>query len=493
MNNIPVVKLGIVAVSRDCFPMKLSRSRREAIVKACGAKKLDIVELDTIVENEKDAVKAVTEAEGKEINALVIFLGNFGPEGPLTMIAQKFPGPTMLCAAAEETTSCLMDARGDAYCGMLNASISADLRKVKTFIPEYPVGNAQEVADMIEEFIPVATVILGVKNLKIFSFGPRPTDFVACNAPIKPLFDLGVEVMENSELDLYDIFLEAKDHPDIPRVKAEMESELGKGNTYPELLQKLAQYECALIDFYNNNLGASKYGVFANKCWPSFEKYFGFVPCYVNSRLAQRGIPVACEVDIYGALTEYMITCATNETATLLDINNSVPIDMFKANPKIVDGYTIKDLFIGFHCGNTSAACMKDCSMKFQKIMHSLMEPDSEPNITRGTLEGTIKPGEISIFRLQATGDTHLQAYIADGEILNINPESFGSIAVFAIKQMGRFYRHVLIGKQFPHHAGIAFKHSGKALFAATKLLGVNDISFNQPAGMLYKNENPFA
>ncbi len=492
MKNIPVLKLGIIAVSRDCFPIELSRSRREAIAKECGVKKIDLVQLTTIVENENDVVTALKEASDKEINALVIFLGNFGPEGPLTMMAAKFEGPTMLCAAAEEATSCLKDARGDAYCGMLNASISADLRKTKPYIPEYPVGNAVEVADMIADFAPVARVILGVKNVKIFSFGPRPTDFVACNAPIKPLFDLGVEVMENSELDLYDIYLEAKDHPEIPRVKAEMEKELGAGNTYPDLLQKLAQYECALVDFYNDNLGASKYGVFANKCWPSFEKYFGFVPCYVNSRLAERGIPVACEVDIYGALTEYMITCATGEVATLLDINNTVPKDMFKANAEIAEGYTIKDLFMGFHCGNTSTSCMGDCSMKFQKIMHSLMEPDSEPNITRGTLEGTIKPGEVSIFRLQSTGDTHLQAYIADGEILNINPESFGSIAVFAIKEMGRFYRHVLIGKHFPHHAGIAFKHSGKALYAATKLLGVDDISFNQPKGMLYKNENPF-
>ncbi len=31
MNNIPVVKLGIVAVSRDCFPIVLSEKRRAAI------------------------------------------------------------------------------------------------------------------------------------------------------------------------------------------------------------------------------------------------------------------------------------------------------------------------------------------------------------------------------------------------------------------------------------------------------------------------------
>ena len=32
MKNIPEVKLGIVAVSRDCFPMSLSESRR---IKVC--------------------------------------------------------------------------------------------------------------------------------------------------------------------------------------------------------------------------------------------------------------------------------------------------------------------------------------------------------------------------------------------------------------------------------------------------------------------------
>ena len=35
--NIPEVKLGIVAVSRDCFPIQLSEKRRAAIVAACQA------------------------------------------------------------------------------------------------------------------------------------------------------------------------------------------------------------------------------------------------------------------------------------------------------------------------------------------------------------------------------------------------------------------------------------------------------------------------
>ena len=68
MQNIPVVKLGLVAVSRDCFPIALSEKRRAAIAEKCGQKKLDIVEIKTTVENEKDMLKAVEELKANECN-----------------------------------------------------------------------------------------------------------------------------------------------------------------------------------------------------------------------------------------------------------------------------------------------------------------------------------------------------------------------------------------------------------------------------------------
>jgi L-fucose isomerase-like protein len=242
-----------------------------------------------------------------------------------------------------------------------------------------------------------------------------------------------------------------------------------------------------------DNLGASEYGIFANKCWPSFEKYFRFVPCFVNSRLAARGIPVSCETDIYGALSEYIATCATELPPAILDINNTVPPDMYKKEKSKIGKYKNTDLFMGFHCGNVSSSCLVNGAIKFQLIMNRLMEPDKkEPDITRGTLEGQIKPGNITLFRLQSTADTILRSYVAEGEVLDIPSRSFGSTGVFRVKEMGRFYRHVLIEKKFPHHTGVAFKHTGKALFAAMKILGVEDVSFNQPEGMLYPDENPF-
>ena len=493
MNNVPTVKLGLVGVSRDCFPIELSRKRRIRVAEECRKKSISIAEIPTVVENEKDALKALDEIKAAGVNALVVFLGNFGPEGPTTIMAQRFDGPVMFAAAAEETGKDLINGRGDAYCGMLNASYNIGLRKLRPHIPDYPVGMPEEIAAMIGEFIPAARILLGLKRLKIFGFGPRPQDFLACNAPIKPLYDLGVEIMENSELDLYDLFLKAKGAPEIPAVAADMAKELGAGGGDPALLHKLAQYEVALTKFMEANLGASQYAVFANKCWPAYESYFGFVPCYVNSRMATRGIPISCEVDIYGALSEYMATCATMLPATLLDINNTVPYDMFKAAGKTVDGYKPNDLFMGFHCGNTSSTCLINGGLKYQLIMHRLIEPGKEPDVTRGTMEGQIKAGDITIFRLQGSADSVLRSYLAEGAVLDINPQSFGGIGVIAVKEMGRFYRHVLIEKRFPHHTAVAFAPVGKALFAALRMLGVEDIGFNRPKGMLYPTENPFA
>ena len=168
MENIPVIKLGLVAVSRDCFPIALSEKRRAAIAEKCGQKKLDFVEIKTTVENEKDMLKAVEELNAAGCNAACVFLGNFGPETPETLIARYFDGPVMFVAAAEGDGD-MINGRGDAYCGMLNCSYNLGMRHLKGYIPEYPVGNAGELADKIAEFIPIARVIVGLKNLKIIS------------------------------------------------------------------------------------------------------------------------------------------------------------------------------------------------------------------------------------------------------------------------------------------------------------------------------------
>lgn len=115
--------------------------------------------------------------------------------------------------------------------------------------------------------------------------------------------------------------------------------------------------------------------------------------------------------------------------------------------------------------------------------------------VTQGTLEGDIVPGNITFYRLQSSADNILRAYVAEGEVLPVATRSFGGIGVFAIPEMGRFYRHVLIEKNYPHHGAVAFGHFGKALYEVFKYIGVDvsEIGYNQPKSLPYPTENPFA
>ena len=493
MNNMPEVKIGVVAVSRDCFPESLSVNRRKNLMKAYTEKygTEGIYECPVcIVESEIHMVQALEDIKKAGCNALCVYLGNFGPEISETLLAKHFDGPKMFVAAAEESGDNLLDGRGDAYCGMLNASYNLQLRNVQAYIPEYPVGDAEECADMIHEFLPIARAVVGLQNLKIISFGPRPMNFLACNAPIKQLYNLGVEIEENSELDLFEAFNKHTGDERIPAIVKAMEEELGAGNKKPEILPKLAQYEITLKDWVEEHRGYRKYVALTSKCWPAFQTQFGFVPCYVNSRLTAQGIPVSCEVDIYGTLSEFIGTVVSQDTVTLLDINNSVPKDMYKEEIERKYNYTQKDTFMGFHCGNTASSKLSFCEMKYQKIMARALPEE----VTQGTLEGDIVPGDITFYRLQSTADNKLRAYVAQGEVLPVATRSFGAIGVFAIPEMGRFYRHVLVEKGYPHHGAVAFGHFGKELFEVFKYIGVpvDEIGYNQPAGVRYPTENPW-
>ena len=152
---------------------------------------------------------------------------------------------------------------------MLNASYNLKLRGVRAYIPEYPVGTAEECADMINEFVQITRTVIGLSDLKIISFGPRPLNFLACNAPIYQLYQLEVEIEENSELDLFGSFNAYDGDLRIASVVTDMEKELGDGNKKPEILAKLAQYELTLLDWIESHKDSKKYVAIAGKCWPA--------------------------------------------------------------------------------------------------------------------------------------------------------------------------------------------------------------------------------
>ena len=232
MMNIPEIKVGIVAVSRDCFPESLSVNRRKALADAYKAKygEADIYESPGLHRRKRDPYGAGTGGYQKAgCNATGSISRKLRTGDLRDTSRQTFRRTKNVTLRRLRKAETICWTTGDAYCGMLNASYNLKLRNIKAYIPEYPVGTAQECADMIHEFVPIARAVKALSELKIISFGPRPLNFLACNAPIKPLYDLGIEIEENSELDLFEAFNNHKDDERIPSIIKEMEEELGAG------------------------------------------------------------------------------------------------------------------------------------------------------------------------------------------------------------------------------------------------------------------------
>ena len=146
---------------------------------------------------------------------------------------------------------------------------------------------------MIAEFVPIARAIVALSDLKIISFGPRPLNFLACNARSISCISLGVEIEENLELDLFEAFNKHAGDARIPGVVADMEKNWVQAIRSLRVLEKLAQYE---LDLKRLDRGAQRIPQVCchrRKMLARVPDTVRFVPCYVNSRLTGQGIPVS--------------------------------------------------------------------------------------------------------------------------------------------------------------------------------------------------------
>ncbi len=497
MKNIPEVKIGLVVSSVDYLPSELAIAKRKELAdKYCSlydAESLYECQL-CLGDSEMHIKRALKELENAGCNALCVFLADYGAESTGTLLAQDFSGPVMFCALAEDDANSLQEERKDSYSGLLNSCYALYLRSTKVYIPVKPIGSIEKCAHMIRDFRSVAAAVLAVKQLKLISFGPRPASYYAAYAPEHALHALGVELEINSELELLNAYEKHKDDRRKVGIVAEMQQEMGTGCISDmSLLERMAQFELTLRDWIRNHKGSRKFVTLTNTCWPAFPISFGFVPCYVNSRLTLNGFPVACEVDVMGAVSEYIGQCVSGKAVTILNINNTLPLDVFEeqirghqfAGKEYVSG----DVFMGYHCGVTGSAYLEKAQLKPHYVNCKLIGEEK----SGGTIQGSIKPGPVTLFRLQATLTGGLKAYVVQGQILPVSLKTYGGRAVLAVPEMERFYRHVLIEEHYPNHTVVLFGHYGKLLSEALTALGIKNISYNHPQNIPYQSESVYA
>jgi L-fucose isomerase-like protein len=455
---------GIVVGNRGFFPDHLAKTGREEIIQvleAAGAKAIVLGPdeskygaVETYAESQRCAELFKKHAD--EIDGIIVTLPNFGEERGI-VDAIRLSGlkvPVLVQATPDRSDNMTIAVRRDSFCGKMsccNNMMQYGIQYSLTTLHTEAVQSAEFKADL-EWFSAVCRIVKGLKNLKIGSIGARPAAFNTVRYSERILESNGISV---DPIDLSEIFGRinrmADNDPTAQEKLAAIKGYVATQGIPDAALMKMAKLG-AVIDTWMKQTNCT---VSAVQCWTSMEEYFGVVPCTVMSMMSNNLIPSACEVDVPGVLSMYMLALASGTPSALLDWNNNYGSDPNKC--------------VCFHCSNLPKHFFKDVKMDFQEIIAGTVGKEN----AFGTCVGKVKAGAMSFARY-STDDRRgiIRGYTGPGRFTDDPLETFGGAGVAEIPQLQKLLKYIC-REGFEHHVAANFSEVSKAIHeAAVRYLG---------------------
>ena len=454
---------GVIVGNRGFFPDHLAKSGRDEMIAALEAAGARAVVLSP-EESKYGAVETFAESErcaelfkkhAAEIDGIIVTLPNFGEERGI-VDAIRLSGlkvPVLVQATPDRADAMTIVTRRDSFCGKMSCcnnlmqyGIAYSLTTLHTESP----ASAEFKADL-EWFGQVCRIVKGLKNLRIGAIGARPAAFNTVRFSERILETAGISV---EPIDLSEIFgriNRMKDTDDAAQEKLAAIKKYVTTSGIPEAaLMKMAKLG-AVVDGW---MKQTRCTISAVQCWTSMEEFFGVVPCTIMSMMSNNLIPSACEVDVPGVLSMYMLALASGTPSALLDWNNNYGGDPNKC--------------VCFHCSNLPKHFFKEARMDYQEIIAGTVGKEN----TFGTCVGRVKSGAMTFARY-STDDRRgvIRGYTGAGRFTDDPLETFGGAGVAEIPQLQKLL-HYICREGFEHHVAANFSDVSKAIHEAARYLG---------------------
>ena len=449
---------GIVVGNRGFFPDHLAKTGREEIIQVLEAAGATPIVLGP-EESKYGAVETYAESQrcaelfkkhAEEIDGIIVTLPNFGEERGI-VDAIRLSGlkvPVLVQATPDRSDNMTIAVRRDSFCGKMsccNNMMQYGIKYSLTTLHTEAVQSPEFKADL-EWFSAVCRIVKGLKNLKIGAIGARPAAFNTVRYSERILETSGISI---DTIDLSEIFGRINrmaDNDGAAQAKlAAIKGYVTTAGIPDAALMKMAKLG-AVIDGWMKQTNST---ISAVQCWTSMEEYFGVVPCTVMSMMSNNLIPSACEVDVPGVLSMYMLALASGTPSALLDWNNNYGSDPNKC--------------VCFHCSNLPKHFFKDVKMDFQEIIAGTVGKEN----AFGTCVGKVKAGAMSYARY-STDDRRgvIRGYTGPGRFTDDPLETFGGAGVAEIPQLQRLLKFIC-KEGFEHHVAANFSEVSKAIHEA--------------------------
>jgi L-fucose isomerase-like protein len=439
---------GLIVGTRGFFNPKLAETGRKdliALLDKLGYKYIVLSEKDTrygLVETVEDAKKCAKlfRANYEKIDGIIVSLPNFGDEIGVvqTLNLAKLDLPVMVQACDDDFAKLEMENRRDAFCGKLsvcNNLYQYKIRFTNTTLHTCPI-NSKEFESDINYFARVCKVVKGIRTARIAQIGTRPAAFQTVRYSEKLLQDSGITVIP---VDLSVIIGAANKISDS---SAEVKSKVAEIKEYgsiqsditDEKIIRSAKLNIAIEQFMTEN----QCDAGAVQCWDSIQLNYGCASCLPMSMLGEKGIPMACETDVTGAVMMYAMYLASGSPSGYLDWNNNFKDD--------------RNMCINFHCSNFPKSFMGgEMSISNLDILGNSLGYDK----CFGACKGQAKKGPMTYGKI-STDDVWgtIKVYFGEGEFTDDVVKSCGGFAVCKVPDL-QGLMDFICKNGFEHHVAM--------------------------------------
>ena len=450
--------LGVILGNRAFFPDHLITEGRRDLTRLFSELEIEPIWLSPeetklgSVETWADAMRCgeLFARNRDRIAGIVVCLPNFGDERGIadTVRLSELDVPILVQAYPDDLDAFGLERRRDAFCGKI--SVCNNLRQYGfhyTLTRDHTVlPLSQRFREDLLDFLATCRVARGLRRVRLGAVGARPNAFNTTRFSEKLFEASGISV---NTIDLSEVFGRADKIANAdPRVVARIEQIRAYADTSRvaiESLQKMARF-ALVVDDWMQDLSITATAV---QCWSSMQQNLGVNVCTIMSMMSENMLPSACEVDVAGVVSMYLLQLASGKPSALVDWNNNYGDD--------------PDRCVFFHCGNWAKDFLPDIRMGTAPILGTVLGEEN----TVGALEGRTPAGPVTFGRV-TTDDAAgmIRAYVGEGCFTDDPLMTFGTRAVVQIPQLQELMRKIC-RNGFEHHAAMNGSHCSTAVAEA--------------------------
>lgn len=446
------VKIGFAPTRRNLFSAETAIEFADSTRQKLNELEIDYVDIKEINEDgllyDDEGVEQIAEKFKREnIDGLFIMNGNFGNEWAVARLAKKMNVPVLLWGPRDEHPAEDGSRLRDSQCGLF--AIGKVLRRFRvpfTYIPNCDVED-ETFSRGVKVFERVCNVVKVFNNTRILQIGPRPFDFWST------MTNEG-ELLERFNIQLSPIPLNELIQ-EINRVQAEETDEMEKNikQLYDIAEVRITEDKMKTVIALKvaiKNL-ADKYGCNAGviQCWTALQDEIGILPYAAESLLQDEGLPVTCETDIHGVISELIIEAATlgEHRAIFADVNNRHP---HNENGELLQ-----------HLGVFPFSTAKDKPVLTES--HFVFD-------FPGSVAFEIKPGTLTLCRFDGDNGEY-SLLMGNAEVID-GPYTQGTYGWVEFDNLARMETKLVYGP-YIHHVAAVHDKAVPVLYEACKYLNI--------------------